>query len=461
MASGKGIVSAVTLRNNIVEWTSVRAKKGDAEIHDSQRVALDLSEEAGPGSPEMSAAVKATCRRIPNVHLSLPSSQVLMRVVSLPSSDPAEIEGMVELQVDKFSPFPIDRMSVSFEILSREENSSRVLIAATQRENVESLGAVFQGAEILPRAIDLEVMGWWELMRAKGCIEESGLQVILLLDESSTELVIAQDGLPVLFRSLLARGEEPDETFVTEVAEETAYTLTTLESEVGGDVLHITCWSWDAVPENMLESLEVECGVKGVARSLDELPPLTEGLARRALRRQPAVMDLAPQDWHATEKSRAAKKKLLAATFVFLVLWLGAVGGLWVYLNLQATSYEKLHATSQSLGEPAQEVRRLRSKVQALEQFSDRSRSALECLLEVTVLLPEGVEISSFNYKKGRAVSLRGQAKSANPIYDFFEALEKSELFTKTDAGGITTKNDRGERLSEFKVTCQLPEEEE
>jgi len=91
----------------------------------------------------------------------------------------------------------------------------------------------------------------------------------------------------------------------------------------------------------------------------------------------------------------------------------------------------------------------------------DRTYSSLECLRETALLLPSGVELNSFAYKKKDAVDLRGQASSADPVYDYVEALERSELFGKVTPGDIRTRMKQGTRSTEFKIEALLPGGEE
>ena len=99
-----------------------------------------------------------------------------------------------------------------------------------------------------------------------------------------------------------------------------------------------------------------------------------------------------------------------------------------------------------------------RQKLKTLGLYTDRSNSALECLREATQLLPEGeIEFASFNYKKGKGISLRGTASSDNLVYNFFDALTKSPLFVELKDQSINTKTKKGVRKTVFSVTLVLP----
>ena len=71
-------------------------------------------------------------------------------------------------------------------------------------------------------------------------------------------------------------------------------------------------------------------------------------------------------------------------------------------------------------------------------------------------VLPPGVELSSFTYRKGRTVSLRGESANVTPIYDYIEALEQSPLFIEVKPEGVT-QAPGGRRNPEFRLTARMP----
>ena len=95
------------------------------------------------------------------VTLVVPAGQALMRVVDLPSTDPAELRGMAELQVDRFSPFPVEHLVVSHEVFAVREGMARVLLAAVPRTLVDAEAEAFGGADFELERIDLDLLGWW------------------------------------------------------------------------------------------------------------------------------------------------------------------------------------------------------------------------------------------------------------------------------------------------------------
>lgn len=472
----QNLITAVVLRKGAVEWTTIRQAKAGFEVADRDAAALELpAQEGEPAATDVGAALKKACGSLKGrLCVAAPSEKTLLRVVDLPTADAAEMGGMVDLQVDKFSPFPVEHMSVSFEVLARKEKSSRVLIAAIQRDHIDHLGAVFARAGLLPHWIDVEVLAWWHLLKQSGAVPEAGRKAILLLDRTGTELIVAQDGVPVVFRSLGTAEGIPPEEFQGEVADETAYTLTALEAERGSSPMApIGLWyasdglppklalpgaeaAGDA-PAELLAKLRTACELDVQSHPLESLGPLSEGLARRTAVRQELAVDLAPAEWHTQEQSRKTKRTLLTATAVFLAVWLLAVGGFVAGLQIEKGRLAALKASVGRLEGPAQEVRDLQDRIRSFEQYADRTHSALECLREVSAALPEGIDLVSFSFRKEGALTVRGEAASAEPVYDFFQALEQSELFDKVEPEAVRQRTSGGAVKSEFSVTCRLP----
>jgi hypothetical protein len=69
----------------------------------------------------------------------LPADQVFLRVVQLPVVEWAELVSMVEFQLEKLSPFPINQIVWSLELLpSVQENQQTVIVIIAARDVVES-----------------------------------------------------------------------------------------------------------------------------------------------------------------------------------------------------------------------------------------------------------------------------------------------------------------------------------
>ena len=76
----------------------------------------------------------------------LPLDKVFIRALQLPSSDPAEVASMVELQLEKLSPLPVTHLVWSYYMMPRPENApaetlQNVIVVFALRTYVEELVA--------------------------------------------------------------------------------------------------------------------------------------------------------------------------------------------------------------------------------------------------------------------------------------------------------------------------------
>jgi hypothetical protein len=345
-------------------------------------------------------------------------------------------------------------MVVSHEVLQRGPEGCRVLIAAARRDVIEEAGGILSEAGIVPGRVDAAVLGWWRLLRDAGRVEEAGRQVILLLDETP-QIVVVQDGLPIAFRSVGVGPGVAEEEFVGETAREVGYTLMSLELEHGSGAGVVAVWHRGEPPAALARSLETECGCSVATGSLDDLPLASEGLARRSAAAGEAVIDLTPPSWLAAAETRRFRRKLLGTAAAVFGVWVLAVGGLAGWLWAEERRLQRMRAVEARWSGPALEVREMRRRTQMIERYTDPTQSALECLREVSALLPRGIELTSFTYRKGESLRVAGEADSVNLIYAFKNGLDESALFLEAALQGPTF--DRRRKKNIFDVELRLP----
>ena len=450
-------VTGVCVQPNRLEWTVLRRVKETWEISDQGNVELPFAEGGGGGLA--AAALKPHVRRFKGtVSVALPTGRLLLRMALLPSTDAMELRGMVELQTDKFSPFPVESVATGAEVLDASGTSALVAMVVVRREDVEA-GRAFQEAGAPPDVVDVEALGWWWGLKHSGRIPSHGTQIILRATAGNLDMVVARDGAPLLFRSLPALPAEAAARaeWTGECTEEVADSLTALETEWGGSgtpTLHV--FHAADTPPDCAEALKKSLGLEALfTHPLEELPTASEGVARRlAGPSRLLAMDLAPEEWRAADQARRTRRRLLQSATVFLVAWLLGIGIFWTLLNVQRGRLGRLQAEVEAMEGPALEIRRLRAKVREFSQYADRTHAALEGLRVVSENLPQGMDLTSFVYRKGVSLTLRGQSDAPDTVYGFIQGLERTALFPEVKSEGISTPP--GKR-SQFGVMIRLP----
>jgi hypothetical protein len=455
------VLHGIAVRPDAVDLTTLRQVKNRWEVKETrtvERVPPPAPAEGVMGAHPLVHDLEPVADELEGAcSIALPARQVLLRVVDLPTPDPDEIEGMIELQVDKFSPFPVEHLIVSYEQLEASEHSTRVLIAAVQRRDVENLGDAFQDLGAALWHIDVDVLGWWHLLAEAPASADSGFQVTLLTQPDDTLLVVSQNGTPMLFRSLGDPHDTDRTGFIDAVAEEINYTLTSMEAEWGvATVPQVTVWHAEPDASDLVEGLGKVLGIPTQGVPLSQLPPLSQGLAQRAAERGPGMVNLAPPEWAADRDSRKWKRNLILASSILFAIWLVVVGSFLGVLGARKAGLAKVRAQAEALAGPAEEVRIIQEKIAFLEQYKDRTRSALEVLRGATLALPSEVELSAFIYKKNGKLTLRGEAAQQPPIIDFFQALQDDPIFGEVTPGKIQGSTRSGTTRMSFSVSADL-----
>jgi len=418
--------------DEIVEWAVLRKTRGETETLREGSAPIPqgfFEQDEAPLFPsEVLTDIRKSFRGV--VTVALPSSKLLMRVLELPSTDPKEIKGMVELQMDQISPFPADQLTVSYELLQETENHSRVLAVAAPRNWVDELGDLFKTENVYIRSLDAEILAWWSLLIAHSNVPCEGRVILILEEHTEFSMIVVDDGVPVCFRSLELFHDFTDETVRREILEEMKYTLLSLEAEYGHrEKCSVEFWSESEIPEPLLKMLGEECTGNINLHDLGTIPSLAEGLALRSAEREVHHVELVPREWIELQRKKRFMQVATIASIAVLSLWLGIVSITGAVFAIQKASYNRVRKQASTYSGPAREAQAAREEMLSLEKYADHSRSALECLREITETLPDFVEITSLAYTKGNAIRLSGTADDSDVIYDYFQKLGAVELF--------------------------------
>lgn len=168
------------------------------------------------------------------VRLALPCQDVLLERMKLPATNRDELAGMLQLQLEKTLPFPVEEVSNDFEVINSEENESTLLSVSALSKQLDTLCQPLREKARLPEKITLFAMHvaaacpadqtvlaiYAEQGQTVAAVCESGklswaetvpgLDVDALLDELPRLLLAAEmDGVPTHFTSIrLANGLE-------------------------------------------------------------------------------------------------------------------------------------------------------------------------------------------------------------------------------------------------------------
>jgi Tfp pilus assembly protein PilN len=381
---------------------------------------------------------------------------------------------MIQLQVDAFSPFPDERMCVAHEVLAVSDSVTRVLIAAVQKDVIESTGVMLKEAGLDVQRIDAEIMAWWQMIAPQSSIPGEGRLLILVIEKDGGAWIVADKKGPLALRALIPSGGLLPAEYVKEISDDAGTFMLSIDLEHGSAPLAgVEVWhkGIDAAELLLSDALKNHFRHEVITHSLDTLRPLSEGMAQRffgtdladSLRRvkkgQP-VLDLVPQSWRSAIIARRVRLRLLAATVGVLIAWFLAMGVFLGLYQYQKYRIAKLEKHLKLLEGPKREVMEMQNKVKSFEQYLDRQNSTLECLREISQPLPKDVILTSFNFKKGKSFVIRGEALQSSAVTDYKKELDKSPLFNTVEMGAIKTGKRKEASIQTFDMTIKLKEKQ-
>src|SRR5262245_16331906 len=157
----------------------------------SGRFALQKDESRLPNEPLPQGIVSKDWQTLfqPKLNVAwLPPTRAFLRVIHLPKSDFPETQSMVELQLEKLSPFPVAQIVWGFEILPHAEPEMQtvVVIIAARHHVEEFLGQIESRGYLADR---LEIPFLDQLIATK--VDDDGVWIYAGVGEDQSSCLVA------------------------------------------------------------------------------------------------------------------------------------------------------------------------------------------------------------------------------------------------------------------------------
>lgn len=378
--------------------------------------------------------------------LVLPTSMLLMRVLRLPKLGREELAGAVALQMDKLSPFPGDELSVGFEVLAETGDECVVFAAAAPGRRLETVERALSAADVRAIRVDAALPSWWRALRERGMAAGAGRQAVLIARDGEWDLLVLDDGVPVLARGLGRPVEDDD------LGRELTLSLLQAEMEAGPrDLAGVLVAAPSAPPMAVRRALSAAAAP--VQLQLAEMPAdagAADGAARRTA--EGATLDLTPVAWRTRTQAALTRRRLVAGLAAALGLWAALAALLFAgpFLTGRLVRWQK--SRIESVAPAYRHVRDTRDRVLLIRRYMDRERSLLECLRTITEVQPAGVDLSSLTYSRDEGCRLSGDAPDTGPIYAFKEKLQVTAPFKSCKLGNVIADAARQKQRFEMDV---------
>ena len=329
------------------------------------------------------------------IHLALPGNAVLLERLTFPSTDREELAGMLQLQLEKTLPYPLDEVSSDFEVIRQSASESTLLSVAANTHHLDQLCQPLRNRARLPQKITLYAM------HVAAASPPDKVVCCFWPEEGQLELAICENGKLGFAHTFPQRDTEAllaelPQVLLSAEMEGVPTTFDSIRVERGCAELHepLTAFFGQPVTELSFDAPLPEAGA-------NLLPPAWQAEARRL------------------EQTASLKNRLQLAAVIYLVL----VAMAFVYLAWMKSRVQKLEAQIIEL-QPQLELSQLRkTRWEALSPAIDPSRFTVEILFHLFNNLPSSeVRFTAFDHSPAQFM-IEGEAPSANLAIDYIDKL--------------------------------------
>lgn len=408
------------------------------------------------------------------VLIANPSQLTTARVFTLPSTNPAEIRDIVNLQAEKHTPYAKEEILTDFRMIESDRSGySRVLLVISHQD------IVLRGLRLV------EAMGWsldrvgfameglvnW--FRASSDRVPQGGTLVAELDSETTTLVILHGDKPYFHRSLTLGTNQltrdPAEG-LAKLVTEFQRSLETFEAEglnvpVAGILLTGQVDRLPDLKDRVQQNLNLpttviapfeRCSLADASLTQDEAVSRVSFASLLGLGLGPSEIDLTPKT---LKLHRAFEVRVKA----LVELGCQAIGCLLLVSCLiieKAYKSERYHASLlreyQVTAQQVQDIEQSLDRMKVLKEWLKDRDELLDIVSELTRQTPPDIRWESLTFTKGEQVTLKGVSTAMPKVFDFVEALKTSPLFTHVESRHVVKRKIEDQDMTEFEVLCSF-----
>ncbi len=362
----------------------------------------------------------------PKFNLSwLPPEKAFLRVLHLPASEPSEIVPMVEFQLEKLSPLPVNQIVWSVELLPRpadKEAMQTVIVVIAPRNFVEEHLAGIEAKGFIPDCLELPCLD--QLLNTK--IDGDGVWVYLGAD---TDPALAAWWYGGVLRNLalipLSAGEEREKLLMNQL-EQVAWS-----GELEGWLNEPPTVHLVAEPAEM--AIWEPAMRKWVGESFKIVSPiapkeLAAHSAHRATRTE-SRSNLLPPDFAKRYQQQFIDGLWMRGLMTTLAIYaLGVVVYLTALFVLK-TQNTKLQNYVASISDNYTTACRDMEQIRIIKDRQELKYAALDCWKAIAQTLPEAVMLDEMYFQRGK-LNLQGTvpAERQYDITAFHQALRHATV---------------------------------
>lgn len=152
--------------------------------------------------------------KLKTVAAAVAGSSVITKVIDMPDGlNEDDLETQLTLEADQYIPYPLDEVSIDFEVLGPAEIDGQVevLLAACRRETIDSRVGAIEGADLSAKIMDVEAYAMeraYILVQDQMQLEAESTVAVVDIGATMTTLSVLSNGQTIYTREQLFGGKQ-------------------------------------------------------------------------------------------------------------------------------------------------------------------------------------------------------------------------------------------------------------
>jgi Tfp pilus assembly PilM family ATPase/Tfp pilus assembly protein PilN len=402
--------------------------------------------------------------------ICFPRNQVTVRNLHLPSRDPIEIEGMVNLNLPRQVPYPKEEIISGYEILGVDETGyTKVMLAITHRETLSRIFNILDAAGLFPEKVELSSQGifsWFMFMQKSGGFSNpAGLNILLDIDYNFTDfLIVSKENL--LFSRTIPHGSDQiyadAELRRNKFIYELKQSLLNFQSEetgkkpskifISGAIGGITDLD-KLISEQLGLAVEILENTKFLPKNKKVSISALLGLALESHKKR--INFILPEiQIRKTLKERVRQLILLGSLLIYIIIVICFIFLGRVY-NRQA-NLRLLNEQIQILGQDVNKLDEMSKKIKIIKERINTQGTTINYLYYIHKLTAPEIWFETISLEESGKIVLRGQAAQMSDVFKFITKLEESGYFKNIETKYTTKKRVADKDITEFEINCPM-----
>lgn len=415
------------------------------------------------------------------ITLIIPRHLVTFKYLELPSTDEAEIQEILDLQITKQTPYSRQEIIYGFKVISGvKEGYSNVLLAIAKKDVVEERLNLLKnsGLEIESVAISsgMTYRNFLLSDEYKNILAKTG--ILIDVDAQSSDILLIDRGELVFTRSILVGREtilkgstDLKSKFTAELkaalevyrheTERPEVEIILFTGAISGltDTLTFVRNEFN-LPLVAMNQLDMPLFSKKTSNSIEGMTEMISlsaicGAVHARSDEKPDI-NLLPLEFE-IEREMKFKAKNISHTGILGVLILILLSAILLERFYREKSYyEILHSKFLMTEGESADIERMKLKLGAIRKYQDRKNSPVNILQALINATPKEIYFHNIVYTKDKKVVLTGFSEKMSDVFKFVSVLERLDFFEKIKTNYAAKKQKDGKEIIDFELVCPL-----